>query len=165
MKSRLTRALTLAALAGAACAAPGQESDSGTLAGLSAADEQSIRDVLGDFDMAFSDEDLQAVLGHYSSDVVHLPPDEPAVIGLTAVRARDSIYVANNDVQLNSVVEEIDGVGDHAFARYTYTESWTPLAGGDATTVNGKGVALLRRAPDGSWELTHWVWNHNEPNQ
>ena len=43
----------------------------------------------------------------------------------------------------------------------SYTESWTPRAGGETTAVVGKGVALFERGSDGSWKLTHFVWNHD----
>ena len=163
MKSRAA-ALAVALVAAFGCTASAQRSEGATPGGLSEADEQIIREMLAVLDVAFSEEDLEAVVRHYSPDVVHLPPGEPPVVGLAAVRARDSAYVTDYDAQLSSIVEEIGGEGNHAFARYRYTESWTPKAGGETTTVNGKGIALLERAADGSWKLTHWVWNNNESN-
>ena len=125
---------------------------------------EQIRGLLLAIDEAVSNGDLQAVGSGYTQDVMHLPPGEPVVVGFAAVHGRDSTYLADFDAELSSSVEEVSVSGDQAFARHSYTESWTSKSGGETTTVNGKGIVLLRRASDGTWKITHWVWNGNEQN-
>lgn len=120
---------------------------------------ERVRTVLRQLDAAFTNGDLAAVGVHYADDVVHLPPGEAPVVGLDAVHARDSTYLAEYDAEVATAIEELGLMGNTAFARYTYTESWTPKAGGESTSVAGKGIALFRRDESGAWKVTHWIWN------
>lgn len=53
---------------------------------------------------------------------------------------------------------EIDGAGDLAYARGTF--SWTFRVGeGEPVSDAGKWIAIWRRQPDGSWLASHDIWN------
>ena len=154
-------ALVIATLA--ACTADGTDRQDSSARALSQTDMQSISDAMASLDVAYSNEDLLEALRHFTEDVVHLPPGEPLVVGLADVRKRDSTYLSNFDVDLKSTVEEIGGAGEFGYALYTYTESGTPRTGGETTSARGKGIGLFRKGSDGSWKLTHFVWNLDEP--
>ena len=112
---------------------------------------------------AFNDPNLDAALAHYADDVIYLPPNQQPLLGLAAVRSRDSVFLADYDYDGESSVEEVHVSGDWGFARLSYSEMWTPQAGGDTTSVRGKSIILFRRAPGGSWKVTHWMWSDNSP--
>ena len=54
--------------------------------------------------------------------------------------------------------EEITVSGDVAIQRHSYRLSTTPRSGGPATTVNGSGLHVWRRAPDGRWQIVKDIW-------
>ena len=54
-------------------------------------------------------------------------------------------------------------MGDVAIERYSGLFTVTPKAGGDAVAENIKGIHVYRRQADGSWKMTHDVWNSDDP--
>ncbi len=59
--------------------------------------------------------------------------------------------------------EEVEASGDWAFVRGTYTQTVTPKAGGAATLVDGKFLAIWKRQADGSWKMYIDCFNSNVP--
>jgi len=95
----------------------------------------------------------------WAADGVLMPPHHPTVQGHEAIvqyfrdlfsRTRCSFTFTSSDIRV---------AGDIALERVTYTA--TIWSGGDARPVEeaGKGVHVYARQPDGSWKLTHDIWN------
>ncbi len=56
---------------------------------------------------------------------------------------------------------EIDGRGDLAFARGTY--SWTVRIGdGEPVADHGKWLTIWREQADGTWLLSQDIWNSDQ---
>lgn len=157
-----TRFSTLAAVslsfAAAACqptappeAAPLSEED---VAAISALDAQwAAAELAGDWD---------GVAAVMAEDVVNMPPDMPALEGLAAWRE----FVASLNMtvtELTATTLEIDGMGSLAYLRGAYSQTSTVGDSPEPTSVTGKHLAILRRQSDGSWLVTRWIWNSDEP--
>ena len=85
------------------------------------------------------------------------------MIGRDAIRSRMEDFIRENTDRLESTVSDLQVLGDVAIVRGRYTESWSPSAGGDTTSVEGTGIQIYERQPDGSWLLTTEIWNTDAP--
>ena len=46
-----------------------------------------------------------------------------------------------------------------AYTLATYTEHWTPKAGGETTSSSGRWAIMWKRQEDGSWKIAAEIWN------
>jgi ketosteroid isomerase-like protein len=91
-----------------------------------------------------------------------MPPDMPTVVGRSAWRELwESLDISITE--LTATTAEIDGLGTLAYLRGAYTETFTIGDAPEPISVTGKHLAILRRQPDGSWLITRWIWNSDEP--
>lgn len=157
MRTSLLRlSLLFAALVGLACAPATSTVDT-------AADEQAI-DAVREREMAAfnagSTDSLAAVL---SADVVAMPPNEPMLSGVDAMRTWAQNISNQFTVNGRYTSSEIDVAGDWAIERFTGELALTPKAGGPAVTEQLKGIHVYQRQTDGTWRITQDVWNYNAP--
>ena len=99
----------------------------------------------------------------YASDIVIMPPNEPTVTGIDNVRnwfkaTTDQFNVAGKYSNANVTL-----AGDWAFEQYVGELTLTPKKGGKPTVEQFKGMHIYRRQPDGSWRITHDVFNSPAP--
>jgi uncharacterized protein (TIGR02246 family) len=125
------------------------------------AQQDAVRRVLVDeYVKADSAGSVDAKMRLYMADAVLLPPDGQAVVGYQAIRSWHQGTYARAAMQLTPTVDEVQMIGDWAFARGSWTGTTTPKAGGEPRRESGKFVILLRRLPDGgSWRIAREIWN------
>lgn len=99
-----------------------------------------------------------------TSDAELMPPDEPAVHGLDAVKkwAEETMF-SQASVSGRYTSSDVTVSGDLAVARYTGELTITPKAGGAPVTERLKGIHVMKRQPDGSWKIAQDVWNSDAP--
>ena len=102
--------------------------------------------------------DWAAVSATYTEDAVLLPPNQPAVQGRGDIQAWFEAFPPASDVNLEWA--EIEGVGDVAFVRGSFTLIVTP-EGMDAVADTGKFLNVRRRQADGSWLIHRDIFNSN----
>lgn len=136
-----------------------------TLAAQSAApaetctrDESAVADVVRRLIRADNARDLPAVLDVYSDDVMFLPPSGEIVDGKPAVERRYRALFSTYRVRLETTIEEVRADADLAFVRGVNTGTLEPVAGGSATAVNDRYLAILE-CRSGRWRVTRLVWN------
>ena len=153
MKS-ITKLPLLAVLAAslAACA--------GGAASLSDADIAAIEEGSEAFVAATNANDWGGVAALYTEDAVMMPPNGPAVEGQAAIEAFFAAYPPFSGFTLNPV--EIDGRGDLAFVRGTYSMT-LEIEGMEPTPDTGKYIEIRRRQTDGSWLITADIFNSDTP--
>jgi len=157
MKARsvLLAVLSLA-LVSLACQPPAAE-----VGQLSEADKTAIQAVVDDVAEATLASDMEALYAKMTEDLVEMPPNQPALEGLAAYRE----WLESQDIsvsELSVAVAEIDGRGDLAYLRATYSETFTV---GEAGPIEeqGKFVSILKKQADGSWRIAIEIWNSNPP--
>ncbi len=125
---------------------------------LSEADLAPVREVWDALIAANRATDWDAFQQHATEDFVHLDPRAPALVGIKAWREwADSVDFGDVDIRFD--VDELAGNGDLAYLRSSFAGSWTE--GGELMETQGKGLSLFRRLADGSWRISHNVWNSN----
>ena len=140
----------------AACAPAGSPADTAAdVAAINAVREQEMALVA-----AGSADSLAAV---YAADVVVMPPNEPAVNGMEALRTWAQAMFGQMSMTGRYTSSQVTVAGDWAVDRYTAVLTATPKAGGAAMEEQIKGVHIMHRGADGAWRIAQDVWNSDAP--
>ena len=151
----LLAALALA-LTSAACQPPAQEA-----AGLSAEDVAAIRQMHDHLFEAVVAGDW-SVLDAYGEDGVAMPPDNPAIKGLAAIKAYN-MALPIEFVGGGGTPDVIDGRDGLAYVRGNFYYDMRIEGQPDVVRYDGKLLWLLEKQPDGAWRLNTAIWNSNLP--
>ena len=145
------------ALAGIACQPPAQEP-----AELSADDVSAIKgllDVVIEGDLAG---DWEKVASVFAEDAVFMMPNAPSLEGPAAwLEFVTAAEIVITDLTVD--VAEVDGRGDLAYVRGTYSEAFTAGGASEPTVMDGKFIWILRKGADGGWKVTVAISNSNAP--
>jgi uncharacterized protein (TIGR02246 family) len=130
---------------------------------VSVSDQTAIETTRQEFLKAYQTGDAAGLSACCSDDVVQLPPNEPAVRGKEAVRARYQAQFDRFACELSVTTEELDIAGSWAFAWGAYNIALTPKDGAPAVRDHGKYLAIFRRQLDGSWKFARDTFNSDNP--
>jgi len=107
--------------------------------------------------------DVEGSLAILTDDCRMLPPNEPMLTGVTAVRTWIEGFHEQFSADLEYTDSEITVTGDWAIERYAGRMTATPKAGGDAMAETLKGGHIYRRQADGGWKIAIDIWNGDAP--
>ena len=123
-------------------------------------DEQAIRKLTEDWLTAIRARDIPRLAGLVTDDAVFLPPGFPPIRGKQAVEAMyQSFFPQFTRVEQTVSMEEVQVAGDWAFLWGTEQFTLVPQAGGAPIEMQGKGMSILKRQPDGSWKFARGINN------
>jgi uncharacterized protein (TIGR02246 family) len=130
---------------------------------MSTMDRTMIDAVRDRFLGAYNAGDATALATCCSQDAVQLPPNEPAVRGREAIRARYQAQFDHFACQLAVTTEELKITGDLSFAWGFYGIKLTPTDGGSPVQDKGKYLAIFKRDEDDSWKFSCDMFNSDNP--
>ncbi len=132
--------------------------------GLTAADRDAIKQVKDSYRKAWLAGDAEGVRRLFAAEAVLMPHHGVApVVGLKPIT--DFWWPANSPktviTRLEVPIEDISGDGRMALARGRSEVAWTVEDQGKVTSYANAGTYLtaLRKLPDGSWKITHHMWD------
>ena len=128
-----------------------------------AVDEQAIAAVRGREMTAFTAGAIDSALAVFAADAVLMPPNEPMRAGADEIRTWLQGMANQFSVAGRYSDAQVTVAGDVAVERFVAELRVTPKAGGAATEERFKGIHVYRRQSDGSWRITHDVWNTDAP--
>ena len=128
-----------------------------------AADEAAIRAVLQGLETTWNAGDLDANAEYIDSDMVSLPPGEPAIRGEAANRQYWDEYLATMDGEWHPSPEEIWVSGDLAVA-WGHSTGLGGSKGGEVAEFNDREVWVFRRGSDGVWRMLLETWSEDSAN-
>ncbi len=131
--------------------------------GLSDQDRAAILKVSEDGIKLFNapDRDFEAAVKfYYTEDAMTLSPNEPAVKGRASQIAW---YQAYPPFELAEKIVELDGRGDLAYARLTYSLKVMMPGAEEPVVDTGKGMEIWKKQKDGSWKVSCDVFNSDLP--
>jgi uncharacterized protein (TIGR02246 family) len=104
---------------------------------------------------AFRQRDAARIAALYAEDAVFFMPGRPAVIGQKAVAQAMIEDLKDPDFNLDLVEQRtrVAASGDLAYARGTFTVSFTNPQSGQVESVGGNYLQVFRKRTDGSWEI------------
>lgn len=119
----------------------------------SAADEQAIKNASLAWAKGMEAGDIDAMISIYASDAVLLPPDEPAIFGVDAIRATlMEMMEAGIVIELEDLETNIRGDLGYKAGRYR-----TRSADGDLLD-RGKYIEIWSKT-DAGWKVHRDIWN------
>ena len=127
------------------------------------ADAEAIRALVQQYDRSVNTANIDDFVAIFAADAVQMPPASQEFTGAQNIGARLEIFLEENSDELVSEVQEINFYEDAAVVRLTYTESWTPKAGGESVHIVGKGFQFVEKQSDGTWKITREIWNEDNP--
>lgn len=123
-------------------------------------DKQSIRKLNHDWAAAMQAKDIVQLAGMVTDDVVFLPPGFPAIRGKQSVEAMYANFFAQfSRVEQTTSIDEIQVAGEWAFAWGSEKLVLVPKVGGSPIQMQGKGMSVYRRQPNGSWKIARGINN------
>ncbi len=128
---------------------------------LSDDDVAAIKASTEEFIQAVRSGDSAAFAAMYTEDAVFMPPNQPMVQGQAAIQTWMEEFPAITKFNLTAV--EIDGQGDLAFVRGTYSMTIAPEGAPEPIQDTGKYVEIRRKQPDGSWLMAVDIFNSDLP--
>jgi uncharacterized protein (TIGR02246 family) len=135
---------------------------------LAPSDAAKIEAVHQAYSKAWLQNDEAGVLKLFTDDAVIMPHhgDEPRV-GKAAIKAFWFLPGAapTKITKFELRTDEIGGSECLAFARGHFSLSWTSEVNGSTRTTSNAGTYLdiVRKQPDGSWKITHHMWDDPAP--
>lgn len=106
--------------------------------------------------------DWSAFVEMFTPDGIVLPANAPVIRGRSELQAMiesAAMTVAEHTIEF----VDVDGYGDIAYARGTYSETYSVEGVSEPIADSGKILAVLRKQPDGSWLFSVWMWNSDLP--
>jgi uncharacterized protein (TIGR02246 family) len=150
-------------LAGTGCQPSTQE-----LPSLSEADIAAIEAFHENWLEAERANDWEGVAALMADGAVIMPMGHPALDGPSGYLDYVAPLVEDFGVVVTDfigTIEEIDGRGDLAYVRSTWSHTYTMDGVPEPTTEVGKQLVVLRKQADGSWLATEWIWNSDGPSR
>ena len=127
------------------------------------ADVEAIRAVIAQELAAVATMDVDGFTAIWTDDVMMVPPNEPAVSGEAAMEWAQGFTSMFSGGEASYSDEEIIVSGDVAIHTYAMDMTLNPVGGGDPMVEQGRGIHIFRRGADGTWKLSHDIWNGNAP--
>ncbi len=124
-----------------------------------AADEAAVRKSF-DEETAALNANGGSIVDLWIEDAVAMFAHAPAVTGRDA--AWEKISHATT-YEVTRTMDEVVVSGDWAFVRWSGKGTTTPKDGGEPSEFDIKGITILQRQPDNSWEMARVILNSNLP--
>lgn len=132
-----------------------------TPAALPEADQQAIRQADEAAVNAIVAKDWAAWASFFTEDATILPPHGTAVEGRAAIQTWGEAFPPIAAFQ--GALTEVDGRGDLAYVRGTYSMTVTPPGATAPVADHGKYIGIWRKQPDGSWKVLRDIFNSDVP--
>lgn len=128
-----------------------------------AASDMSAHQAHAAYVSAINSNDLAALTGMLTEDVVFLSAHEPPYVGKAAVRQWLDRYLKTYRTRWDKPVQEFVVDGDWAFERYAYKSTDVPVAGGAAVEDTGWGLVIYHHDTDGKWRVARDAFGPDHP--
>jgi uncharacterized protein (TIGR02246 family) len=122
------------------------------------AEVSAIESLMNQVEKAFNEGDLDAYMATFADDAIVMPPGESALIGKEAIRDGYG-FIESMSFDMKIFIDELEVSGDWAFHRSHWKGAWTEEDSGKKTEIESKDIGILKRQPDGSWKITHTIFN------
>jgi len=114
-------------------------------------DVRAVRTVIDAWYGAMQEGRVAGLLSLVTPDVIVKPPGSPPIEGKNALKQALSGFLETNSETVEHEIEEVEVSGQVAFTRVLESTTIWPRSGGNASSVTGMHLTILRRQPDGDW--------------
>ena len=124
-------------------------------------DVAAIKSATEAFSKSMNASDFASVAKLYTETASFMPPNEKAVANRAAIESWLKGLPPIKDFKLTPV--EIEGRGDVAYVKGTYTMTLVPPGAPAPINDVGKYIEIHKRQPDGSWPIAIDIFNSDLP--
>ncbi len=117
--------------------------------------------VYDDWIQAMKSGDWDTAANLYTTDTVVMPPNMPLIEGREAIKTFLENFPPIKEISFTPL--EIDGYGDIAYIRGTYTMMIQPEGAPEPIHDTGKYIEIKRKQEDGSWLTAIDIFNSDMP--
>jgi ketosteroid isomerase-like protein len=82
-----------------------------------------------------------------------MPPDEPPIIGIEAIRPEYAAVFDSYSFDFRGEIQDVTVAAPFAVVRASIEETLTAKSGGEQTEYRGACLMVLWKQVDGSWQL------------
>jgi ketosteroid isomerase-like protein len=118
--------------------------------------EKELREFEVKHQTAIDSKDIEGVLQCYAPNLITIPPGGPIQYGKEWIRDEVKNLYETWDFHEYFKFIDIRVIGDRVAASYNFSQHMTPLAGGESVEYTGKGMCVLVRSEENSWQFE---WN------
>jgi uncharacterized protein (TIGR02246 family) len=130
---------------------------------LTEEDVAAIRALAPAMDEANLANDRHAFAALFAEDCILMVPNAAAIEGRADLLAMmESLPVPEYSEYVTAFLD-VDGYGDVAYVRGTYSETYTVWGIAEPVSDTGKSLAVVRKQGDGSWLISVAAWNSDLP--
>lgn len=116
------------------------------------------------FHQALRTNDVQALFAYVAEDVQIMPPGEPVVRGIGAMREWYGGFLAQYQTT-SLVLSDCEVLVGDEWAVELGSFEWglEPAAGGEPVLDRGNYMQVWKLQPDGQWRFAREIWNSSAP--
>ncbi|WP_244970253.1 YybH family protein [Pseudomonas lactis] len=122
----------------------------------------TIKSVLGLYETALNTNDIDAILGLYSTEPVFMPQHSTALVGRDAVRAGYKQVFATLKLNVQFTIHEIEEVGNWAWVR-TSSAGTTRVLDSGVDVNEGNNELFVFRNEVGRWKIYRYLFATTQP--
>jgi ketosteroid isomerase-like protein len=130
---------------------------------LSEEDLSWIRTMEAEHEVQAATGDFNAMAKDIAEDILVMAPNQPDIVGKAQLREWQRQWEEISFDTYSLTLEEIIGCGDIAFVRMSYSMSFTPEGAPGPISDSGRGGHILRKKPDGAWEIIRDFFISDQP--
>lgn len=107
---------------------------------------------------ALNASDVNKVLPLYTIDGVFMPSNAPTAVGQEQIKGAYGFVFSQIQLNIEFYIDEIEVIGDHAFARTTSKGTTFIHANGQTVAEENRELFVLQKA-NGQWKISRYMFN------
>jgi len=121
-------------------------------------EQSEIKKVLFSYRDALNESNAEKVLSLYTENGVFMPSSAPTAIGQDQLKGTYEFVFNNIQLNIEFYIDEIEIVGEYAFARTTSKGTTLIRASGETVPEENRELFVLRKE-NGSWKIDRYMFN------
>ena len=121
-------------------------------------EQSEIKKVLFSYRDALNESNAEKVLSLYTENGVFMPSSAPTAIGQEQLKGTYEFVFSNIQLNIEFYIDEIEIVGEYAFARTTSKGTTLIRASGETVPEENRELFVLRKE-NGSWKIDRYMFN------
>lgn len=121
-------------------------------------EKSKIKKVLFSYRDALNESNAEKVVSLYTENGVFMPSSAPTAIGQEQLKGTYEFVFSNIQLNIEFHIDEIEIVGEYAFARTTSKGTTLIHASGDTVPEENRELFVLKKE-SGSWKIDRYMFN------